>query len=412
MNAVTNKRKTIADLKREARAGDGASARMLGDRYRDGDGVTQNWEEAFRWYSLGASAGNAECQNNIGSMYLNGTYTPADVTQATYWYAKSAAQGNLVAQYNLAIRHLNGDGMPLDFAEAMRLLKASADQGYAFAWNDLGAMHLQGNGTPRDLIKATECFIEAAERRDELAVSNLDFISSELEDLAYGSNTDAALLLSDMNIKGLGVPENRALGWAWMLWAEECERTSGECWKYMVMISQHGSGLFFLGHEGLQEASRLFAAIQQRSGATSGSIPPAAASEGSAQFRQELERWHEACNRTAPENQEDRQGELILDLAAEGGGLSLLGIRVDTDWEFFFEIDDWTPTLLDEPAIHRQSSTVQGWPAALELLNDKASYWHRLYPTFIHPEFRERILQVVERKYVVEYLVSGKGEGQ
>ncbi len=408
MNAVTNNRKTIADLKREARAGDGASASMLGDRYREGNGVTQNWEEAFRWYSLGASVGDAECQNNIGSMYLNGIYTPTDVAQATYWYAKSAAQGNLVAQYNLAILHQNGDGMPLDYAEAMRLFKASADQGYALAWNDMGALHLQGNGTPRDLIKATECFIEAAERGDELALNNLEFVSPELEDLAYGGNVDAALRLSDMNIKGLGVPENRAQSWAWMLWAEECARTSGEPGRSLSMVYEMGDCSIFFNPEEKKQAAILFAAMQQRNSASDGPVSPAVGSEGSVQFRKELERWHEACDRAAPENLEDRQGELILDLAAEGGGLSLLGIRVNTDWEFFFEIDDWTPTLLDEPEIHRQSSTVQGWPAALELLNDKASYWHRLHPTFIHPEFRERILQAVERKYVVEHLVSWK----
>jgi TPR repeat protein len=73
-----------------ARAGDGRASCRLGDHYREGKAVEQDWDEAFRWYSLGASQGDAHAQNNLGTMFLRGAGCLPDEARAVFWYRKSA----------------------------------------------------------------------------------------------------------------------------------------------------------------------------------------------------------------------------------------------------------------------------------------------------------------------------------
>ena len=41
-----------------------------------GNGIEQNFEEAFIWLSIGANNGHPECQCNLASMYLDGDGVP------------------------------------------------------------------------------------------------------------------------------------------------------------------------------------------------------------------------------------------------------------------------------------------------------------------------------------------------
>ena len=45
---------------------------IIGTLYRDGQGVTQDYAEAMRWFRLAADRGNAIAQMNIGTLYRNG----------------------------------------------------------------------------------------------------------------------------------------------------------------------------------------------------------------------------------------------------------------------------------------------------------------------------------------------------
>ena len=86
----------------------------------------------------------------------------------------------------------------------------------------------------------------------------------------------------------------------------------------------------------------------------------------------------------------DRSWEVIVEVGAEGGGITLYGKRVDGAWSFAREIIDQTPQLLDEAEIRGSSNVVTGWVEALALL-DKYS-WAGLYPISVHPEFAARVL--------------------
>lgn len=94
------------------------AAGRLGDLCRLGDGVTQNWREAFRWYKLAATQGDKDAQNNVESCFLEGLGCRRNMAEAIRWYERSAGQGNADARYNLGKRHLHGDGVPIDYRAA------------------------------------------------------------------------------------------------------------------------------------------------------------------------------------------------------------------------------------------------------------------------------------------------------
>src|SRR5450631_2586540 len=81
--------------------------------------------------------------------------------------------------------------------------------------------------------------------------------------------------------------------------------------------------------------------------------------------------------------------ELIVEVGAEGGGITLYGKRVDGAWSFAREIVDQTPHLLDEAEILGSSNVVTGWVEALALL-DKYP-WARIYSIAVHPEFASQV---------------------
>ena len=69
-----------------------------GDMYYYGEGVTQDYEEAFRWYQKAAERGLANAQFNLGWMYRKGEGVMQDNQQAVKWYRKAADQGHTDAQ--------------------------------------------------------------------------------------------------------------------------------------------------------------------------------------------------------------------------------------------------------------------------------------------------------------------------
>src|SRR5689334_2933021 len=137
----------IMGLARNAAAGDASAACSLGDHYRQGDIVQQDWNLAFHWYTRAAELGNPEAENNLGSLYLNGNGCDRDPAKAIHFYRKSAEQGVATAQYNLAKRYLHGQ---------RKWFEKAATQGEAWACCELGTMYRLGQGVPRNLLVAAE----------------------------------------------------------------------------------------------------------------------------------------------------------------------------------------------------------------------------------------------------------------
>ena len=101
-----------------------------------------------------AEQGDAEGQLNLGYRYSVGQGVSQDYAEAVRWYRLAAGQGNATAQYNLGVRYDNGEGVPLDYAEAVRWYRFAAEQGVVFAQIGLGSMYASGEGVPQNDVDA------------------------------------------------------------------------------------------------------------------------------------------------------------------------------------------------------------------------------------------------------------------
>jgi TPR repeat protein len=116
----------VAELKKQAAAGDAKAQNSLGNMYANGTGVPQNYTEAVKWYRKAANQGFADAQLNLGSAYDQGQGVARDEGAAADWFRKAADQGLSVAQYNLGIRFALGTGVMQSYGEAYFWLSVAA----------------------------------------------------------------------------------------------------------------------------------------------------------------------------------------------------------------------------------------------------------------------------------------------
>jgi TPR repeat protein len=211
----------ILELEERAKAGDGVAACELGDHYRSGHILSQDWDMAFSWYRRGAALGNAGAQNNLGTMFLEGLGCERDKAQAIHWYRKSAEQGVAVAQWNLAKRYDLGDGIEQNSVEARKWFEKAAVQGYTDASRELGTIYRYGQGVPRNLLAAAEFHLVAAEAGDDVARGNIAAYRAELEDIALSGSQVASLFLSRIYNRGFGTEKSQPMTWAWIYFAKK-----------------------------------------------------------------------------------------------------------------------------------------------------------------------------------------------
>ena len=140
------------------------SQNNLGVMYQNGYGVTQDYNEAVKWYRKSAEQGYAVGQYNLGAMYDNGYGVTQDYNEAVKWYRKSAEQGNGEAQYNLGNMYENGDGITQNYNEAVKWYRKSAEQGFSGAQFNLGTMYYNGDGVTQSESQSIEWYKKAAKR--------------------------------------------------------------------------------------------------------------------------------------------------------------------------------------------------------------------------------------------------------
>ena len=111
----------------------------LGNMFRDGQGVEQNYAEAVRLYKLAAAQGDAIGQANLGYMFFQGSGTAKNYAEAVRLLRLAAAQGHARAQFSLSMwlssicKHLAQDS-----TEAVQLLGLAAANGLEKAQLSLG----------------------------------------------------------------------------------------------------------------------------------------------------------------------------------------------------------------------------------------------------------------------------------
>jgi TPR repeat protein len=97
-------------------------------------GVPQNYaeamNEAMKWYGLAADQGDAAAQNNLGNMYKLGQGVPQNYAEAMKWYRLAADQGRALAQFNLGLMYAQGQGVPQNYVNAHMWFSLAAAQHY------------------------------------------------------------------------------------------------------------------------------------------------------------------------------------------------------------------------------------------------------------------------------------------
>jgi hypothetical protein len=92
------------------------------------------------------------------------------------------------------------------------------------------------------------------------------------------------------------------------------------------------------------------------------------------------------------------KSEVIIEVGAEGGSITLYGIRTERSWFFARKVIeiDLTGELFDDERIDKKSDAVDSWEAALKLLDQYP--WSELYPISIHPDFRQQVWIAVQER--------------
>jgi hypothetical protein len=97
----------------------------------------------------------------------------------------------------------------------------------------------------------------------------------------------------------------------------------------------------------------------------------------------------------------EADAEVILEALAEGGSLTLLGIKAGNRWRFRLVRDESTfADLLNEEdrqgMFRSESEWVGSWKEALALLDEYK--WHRLYAGLVHPDFKRQVWAAVQSR--------------
>lgn len=148
----------------------------MANRYYHGQGVSQDYPEAFKLYLDAAKTGNGAAQESVGYMLERGLGMPANPAEALLWYEKSANQGNPVAQLNLGTLYLEGRGTALNYDQAMRWFTLSAKQGNARAQNNIGYMYENGLGVEQNYEEARKRYRDAGDKGEPMAYVNLGYL--------------------------------------------------------------------------------------------------------------------------------------------------------------------------------------------------------------------------------------------
>ena len=122
---------------------------MLGQRYRDGVGVDQSYQQARELLELSASQGYATAQNNLGVMFDHGLGVDQNYERAKEYYEAAARQGYAGAQLNLGVLYANGQGVEQSNETAREFWIKAAEQGDEDAIKSLQQLdEIEGRTTP------------------------------------------------------------------------------------------------------------------------------------------------------------------------------------------------------------------------------------------------------------------------
>jgi len=169
-------------LRRAAASGDARAQFIVAGRYLDGQGVAQDFGEAFVWYRQAAARGLAPAQYRLATLYELGKGVAADPVQALAWYERAALGGNVKAMHNAAVLLAGDKAGPADFDRAFRWFKAAAERGFADSQFNLAILYERGLGTPPSAEEAYVWYSLSARQGDPGSVQRAATLAKNLPD--------------------------------------------------------------------------------------------------------------------------------------------------------------------------------------------------------------------------------------
>jgi TPR repeat protein len=215
---VNTKKQVFAVFQTGADHGSAYSMVNLGNLYKDGQGVAQDYSKAREWYEKAADKGLWAGMANLAVLYRDGFGVAQDYTKARELYEKVADQdesGEIMV--NLGVFYHNGDGVAQDYAKARQWYEKAADKNNGRAMFNLGVLYRDGSGVAQDYTKAREWFQKAADK----------------------NNAEAMAILGGFYVIGLGVARDYAKAREWHEKAAE----KGNAFAMFVLGAFYDEGL-------------------------------------------------------------------------------------------------------------------------------------------------------------------------
>ncbi len=169
-----------SSLRQAAAKGDPSAEFEVAARFAEGKGISQDFNQAVRWYQRAASQSHAPAQYRLGTLFERGLGVKADAARARVWYQQAADQGHVKAMHNLAVLSASRESGSPDYATAGRWFKEAAERGLADSQYNLAVLCESGLGMQKDLPQAYKWFSIAARSGDREARRRLDILRPKL----------------------------------------------------------------------------------------------------------------------------------------------------------------------------------------------------------------------------------------
>lgn len=163
-------------LERCAENGEARAQYQLGEAYRQGLGVEEDKEKAFKWLKMAGEQKYFDALHPLARMYEE-----KDPKKAFEIYSDLAEQGMKEAIHNLGIMYYDGESIAQDYEKARILFEKSAELGISTSWYMLGLIYSWGLGVDKNIEKAITCYKYA--ENDPDAQHNLGCIYYNGEDV-------------------------------------------------------------------------------------------------------------------------------------------------------------------------------------------------------------------------------------
>lgn len=171
----------LADLRRQAAAGNPAAQQELGVRFATGEGeLPQSFSQARKWWTLAARQGVAGASYNLALMYDTGSGVQRDSGMAARFYHQAADGGLAAAQNALGRMYEMGRGVKQDIAAAKHWYRRAAGQGMVFAQSNLGFLIYAGATREEELVEAYAWLSLAADRGNAIARAHRAELATQL----------------------------------------------------------------------------------------------------------------------------------------------------------------------------------------------------------------------------------------